>query len=80
MVQHKTVIQQTTKITRKRGTSGTLGKVKNVVENDTTRGMASSLHTYFKVNTSELVYRPGIAQRNYNMKDIAMELHNHFLI
>ena len=65
---------------RTRGTSGTLGEVKNVVETDTTRGMASSLHTYFRGHTNELVYRPRIVQRNYNMEEIAIELHNHFLI
>jgi hypothetical protein len=79
-VQHRTGIQQTTKIPRTRGTSGTLGKVKNAMENDTTRGMASSLHTYFRGHTNELVHRPGIAQRKYNVEGIAIELHNHFLI
>jgi hypothetical protein len=41
------------------------------MENDTTRGMASSLHTYSRGHTSELVYILGIAQRNYDMDDIA---------
>jgi hypothetical protein len=45
--------------------------VKNVVEKDTTRGMASSLHTYFRGHTNELVYEPGIVQGNYNVDDVA---------
>jgi hypothetical protein len=57
-----------------------IGEVQNVVENETIEGMASSLHTYFRGNTNELVYRPGIAQMNYNMEDISTTLHNHFLI
>jgi hypothetical protein len=52
------------KISRTRGTNRTLGEVQNVVENDTTRGMNSSLHTYFRGHTSELVYGSRIAQRN----------------
>jgi hypothetical protein len=79
-VQRRIGIQQTTTIPRTGGTNRTLGEVKNIVENDTTRGMASSLHTYFKGNTSKLVHRPGIVQRKYNMEDVAIELHNHFLI
>jgi hypothetical protein len=79
-VQHRIVIQQTIAIPWTRGTSGTLGEVQNIVENDTIGGMASSLHTYFREHTNKLVHIPGIAQRNYNIKDIATELHNHFLI
>jgi hypothetical protein len=70
-VQHRTKKQQTTKIQRTKDTSETLGGVKNDVENDTTRGMASPLHSHFRGHTSELVYRLGIAQRNYNMDYIA---------
>jgi hypothetical protein len=60
-VWHRTGIQQTIEIPRTRGTSGTLGEVKNTMENDTTGGMASSLHTYFRGHTNKLIYRPGIA-------------------
>jgi hypothetical protein len=77
-VRPRTGIQQIAEIQWIRGTSGTLGKVKNAVENDTTRGMASSLHTYFRGHTTKLVYRLGIVQRNYNKEDIATKIHNHF--
>jgi hypothetical protein len=40
------------------------------VEIETTRGMASPLYSYIRRHTSELVYRSGTAQRNYNMGDI----------
>jgi hypothetical protein len=61
-------------------TNETLGGVQNTLENDTTRGMASPLHSHFRGHTNELVYRSGIEQRNYNMEDIAIELYHHFLI
>jgi hypothetical protein len=54
--------------------------VQNAVENDTTIGIASSFHTYFRGHTNELVYRPGIAQRNFNMDEIATKLQSYFII
>jgi hypothetical protein len=40
---------------------GTLGEVKDTMEDDTTRGMASSLYPYIGRNPRELVYRTGDA-------------------
>jgi hypothetical protein len=41
------------------------------VEKETPRGMASSLHKHAIGHTMELVYRPGIAQRNCDLGDVA---------
>jgi hypothetical protein len=40
------------------------------MENDTTRGMASSLYSHIRRDSNKLVYRPGIAQRNYRLDNI----------
>jgi hypothetical protein len=39
-------------------TNGTFGEVQDTMEDDTTRGMASSLYPYIGRNIRELVYRP----------------------
>jgi hypothetical protein len=57
-----------------------LEKCKNTVEDDTTRGMASSLYPYIGRNSRELVYRPGDAQRHYRMDNITTELCSNLLI
>jgi hypothetical protein len=51
-----------------------------MVENYTTRGMASPLHSHFKGNTIEIVYRLGIVKRNYILDDIPKKLYHHFFI
>jgi hypothetical protein len=40
------------------------------MEDDTTRGMASSLHPYTGRNSNKLVCRPGTAQRHCKMDNI----------
>jgi hypothetical protein len=79
-IQHRTEKQKTTEVRWIGGTSGTLGEVQNVMENDTLRGMASSLHTYSRGHTNELVYKPGTAQRNYDLDIITTKFNGHFLI
>jgi hypothetical protein len=54
--------------------------MKNVVEIDTTRGVASPLYSYIRRHTSELVKISGTVQRNYNMGNIAAKLYHYFLI
>jgi hypothetical protein len=51
-------------------TNRTLGEVQNTMEDDTTRGMASSLHPHIGRNSRKLVCRPGTAQRHYRMDNI----------
>jgi hypothetical protein len=53
-----------------RNTSGSLREVKDTMEDDTTRGMASSFYPYIGRNPRELVYRPGYAQRHQIMDRI----------
>jgi hypothetical protein len=43
------------------GTNETLGEVKIIVETDNPRGMAPTFHTYLRMHTSKLVYKPGTA-------------------
>jgi len=50
------------------------------VEDDTTRGMGSSLYPYIGRNPNELVYRPGDAWRHYIMDMITIEFCIHLLI
>jgi hypothetical protein len=52
--------------------------VYNIVEDETTRGMASSLYQCIGMNPRELVYRPGDVQRHYRMDNITTKLCSNF--
>jgi hypothetical protein len=63
-----------------RDTNRTLGKVRNIVEDDTPKAMAPSFHTHPIGKTGELVYIPGTAQRNCDLDGISKKNYSHFLI
>jgi len=50
------------------------------MEDDTTRGMDSSLYPYIGRNPMELVYRLGDAQRHYKMDKLTIEFYSNLLI
>jgi hypothetical protein len=54
--------------------------VKETMEDDTTRGMASSIYPYIGRKRRELVYIPGDAQRHYKMNKITKEFCSNLLI
>jgi hypothetical protein len=56
-----------------RDTIRTFGEMHNTMEDDTTRGMASSLHPHIGRNFRKLVCRPGTAQRHCRMDNITTE-------
>ena len=61
-------------------TKRTILEVHNTVEDDTTRGMPSSLYPYIGRNPKELVYRPVDAHRHYIMDRLTTKLCSNFLI
>jgi hypothetical protein len=63
-----------------RGTSRPLGEVHNTMEDDITRGVASSFCSHIIRDSNKLVYRLVIAQRNYKLDSVTTKLYSHFLI
>jgi hypothetical protein len=63
-----------------RDTNKTFGEMKNTMEDDTTRGMASSLHPYIGRNSRKLVCRPGTVQRHCRMDNITTKFYSNLLI
>jgi hypothetical protein len=53
-----------------RGHQKNIWRNANTMEDDTTRGMASSLHPHIGRNSRKLVCRPGTAQRHCRMDNI----------
>jgi hypothetical protein len=64
----------------KRKTYRTLGEVKNTMEDETTRGMASLLLSDTRRNPRKLVCRLGTAQRYHRMDNLATKLRRNLLI
>jgi hypothetical protein len=58
----------------------TLGEMQNTMEDDTTRGMASSLYPHIGRNSNKLVCRLGTTQRHCKMDNITTKFYSHFLI
>jgi hypothetical protein len=54
--------------------------VKGIVEDETTRGIASSLYPYIGRNSTKIVYRPGDAQRHYRVVKLTKKFHSNLLV
>jgi hypothetical protein len=52
----------------------------NNMEEDTTKGMASSLHPHIGRNSIKMVCRPGTAQRHCRMDNITKKLYSNLII
>jgi hypothetical protein len=50
------------------------------MEDETTRGMSSSLYSHVRRDSIKLVHRPGIAQGNYILDNITTKFYSHFIV